>query len=288
MGSNKFYREERPGRVARQRRRILRSMAAPVTNAGFFRIHSPRRDIRPVRDARLIPPVYPGADPEFLVPGFAGFHQARPAPVDLRDLSRLVGYVPGANWRHSRRSREAASTIAWTHPVVHIAFRGCRSLCRPGPASNCRPRPNGNSRARRTSRRDLRLGRVNSAPAGQAMANTWQGRFPFENLAEDGFGGTSPVGAFPANGFGLYEHDRQRLEWDRERPYAPAASGKRKTIAAARPKRPNNPHGKPRRERRLRISARRTIACATGPRRGRAQTLDTPRPRIFGFRCVMR
>ena len=37
------------------------------------------------------------------------------------------------------------------------------------------------------------------APDGRIMANIWQGRFPFENLAEDGYEGTSPVGAFPAN-----------------------------------------------------------------------------------------
>ena len=35
------------------------------------------------------------------------------------------------------------------------------------------------------------------------MANTWQGRFPWENLLEDGFAGTSPVGSVPANGYGL-------------------------------------------------------------------------------------
>jgi hypothetical protein len=34
------------------------------------------------------------------------------------------------------------------------------------------------------------------------MANTWQGRFPFHN---EGWGRTSPVGSFPANGFGLLD-----------------------------------------------------------------------------------
>ena len=46
------------------------------------------------------------------------------------------------------------------------------------------------------------------------MANTWQGEFPWQNLLLDGYEGTSPVGAFPPNGYGLLRHDRQRLGVD--------------------------------------------------------------------------
>jgi sulfatase modifying factor 1 len=37
------------------------------------------------------------------------------------------------------------------------------------------------------------------------MANTWQGEFAQENLAEDGFERTSPVEAFPPNSYGVYD-----------------------------------------------------------------------------------
>jgi formylglycine-generating enzyme required for sulfatase activity len=39
-------------------------------------------------------------------------------------------------------------------------------------------------------------------PSGKHMANTWQGNFPLQNLVTDGFERTSPVTAFPANGYG--------------------------------------------------------------------------------------
>jgi len=33
------------------------------------------------------------------------------------------------------------------------------------------------------------------------VANTWQGEFPWENLLQDGYAGTSPVKSFPAEGW---------------------------------------------------------------------------------------
>ena len=50
-------------------------------------------------------------------------------------------------------------------------------------------------------------------PDGKAIANTWQGDFPWRNLLLDGYEGTSPVGAFPANGFGLHYMAGNVWEW---------------------------------------------------------------------------
>jgi formylglycine-generating enzyme required for sulfatase activity len=69
------------------------------------------------------------------------------------------------------------------------------------------------------------------------MANTWQGEFPLENLELDGYIGTSPVGRYPPNGYGLVDMIGNVWEWtvDWYQAYAswPTPAARRPTPAAA-------------------------------------------------------
>ena len=50
-------------------------------------------------------------------------------------------------------------------------------------------------------------------PAGVHRMNVWQGDFPRENTVADGYYGTCPVDAFPANGYGLHNMTGNGWEW---------------------------------------------------------------------------
>ena len=77
-------------------------------------------------------------------------------------------------------------------------------------------------------RRGIRWG-DEFTPDGKHMANTWQGEFPWQNLTQDGYAWTAPVGSFPANGYGLFDMAGNVWQWttdwyqEHERIKSPAA-----------------------------------------------------------------
>merc|ERR1711957_479999 len=50
-------------------------------------------------------------------------------------------------------------------------------------------------------------------PDGKWMMNVWQGPFPRENTAEDGYKAHGPAKAFPPNSYGLYSTVGNVWEW---------------------------------------------------------------------------
>lgn len=213
MGSDRFYPEERPRRSAEVGPFLIDR--APVTNARFARFveatgHvtlAERAQPHPEIAARMVPPCS-----AVFVPPAAGTALRGPA-----DWWRLV---PGACWRHPTGPASGIDGLE-DHPAVHIAFRDALAFA--AWAGKSLPTEAEWEFAAWSGQTDADYAWGNSlTPGGRHLANTWQGAFPFVNLLQDGFARTSPVGSFPANGYGLVDMIGNVWEWTTDRYAAPA------------------------------------------------------------------
>jgi formylglycine-generating enzyme len=207
MGSNDFYPEEAPAHTVTVDGFWLDQFQ--VTNAQFRRFVEATGYVT-VAERPLDPALYPDALPELLQPGGLVFHQP-PGPVDLNNYANWWAYVPGAQWRRPRGPKSSLAGLA-QHPVVQLAYEDALAY-----ATWAGKRLPTEAEWERAARGGLE-GAVYTwgdefAPGGQLMANTWQGEFPWQNQKLDGFEGTSPVGSFAPNGFGLYDMAGNVWEW---------------------------------------------------------------------------
>ena len=208
MGSDKHYPEEAPvHRVTVDGFWIDRT---PVTNRQFKEFvkatgHVTFAEIPPD------PKDYPGALPHMLLHRLAGVHAAEPSgrparlePVVAIHQGRRLAPSVRAEEQH-QRARQSSGRPCRLSPM--------RRLTRNGRARNCRPKPSGNSPRAAASTARTTPGVTSSRRAASTCANTWQGNFPHQNQNKDGFERTSPVIAFPPNGYGVYDMIGNVWEW---------------------------------------------------------------------------
>jgi sulfatase modifying factor 1 len=204
MGSDDFYPEERP--VHAEAVGGFWIDPAPVTVAQFRRFVKATGYVT-VAERPLDPEQYPDADPTLLVPGSLVFRPAR-GPVDLSDYRNWWEYVPGATWQ--RPEGPASDTyMRGRHPVTQVAYEDAAAY-----ASWAGKELPTEAEWEYAARGGLEGKRFAWGDEDRPdLANTWQGEFPWQNLMLDGYAGTSPVGSFPANGYGLHDMTGNVWEW---------------------------------------------------------------------------
>jgi formylglycine-generating enzyme required for sulfatase activity len=207
MGSNHHYPEEAPAHPVSVD--CFWIDCHPVTNQQFDRFVGATGYVT-LAEKTPRAEDYPGAIPEMLKPGSVVFQKPR---VPVSRLQHLVWwrYVIGADWRHPLGPGSNLDGKAH-HPAVHISYEDAEAYA--SWAGKALPTEAEWEFAARSGLdgAEYAWGDV-FMPGGELMANTWQGRFPWENLTCRGFEGTSPVGFFPPNAFGLFDMIGNVWEW---------------------------------------------------------------------------
>ena len=155
----------------------------------------------------------PAAD---LAPGALVFRPTE-GPVDLGDWRRWWDWAPGACWRHPF-GPDSGVDDRGDHPVVQVSYVDAAAYA--GWAGRRLPTEAQWEYAARGGSATVYSWGDEVTPGGRLMANTWQGAFPYRNDGALGWRGTSPVGVFLANGYGLLDVIGNVWEWTTT-PYSP-------------------------------------------------------------------
>ena len=180
-----------------------------VTNEQFARFVKATGYVT-IAERPLDPKEFPTLGSEDLVPGAVVFTPPK-HPVSLSQPLVWWSFVKGANWRHpdgpnsDLRGKE-------NYPVVQIAWPDALAYAKwAGKRLPTEAEWEFAARAGR-DRQEYPWGNELN-PNGKWMANTFQGHFPDDNTATDGYAGASPVASFPPNDFGLYDMSGNVWQW---------------------------------------------------------------------------
>lgn len=146
-----------------------------------------------------------------LVPGsmvFVGTDQ----PVSFEDNARWWKFVPGANWRHPQGPKSNIMGKE-NHPVVQVSYEDALAYAKwigkrlPTEAEWEFAARGGLKQANYSWGDEFK-------PQGQKMANTFAGQqFPVVDINNRNKIGTTEVGHFPANGYGLFDMAGNVWQW---------------------------------------------------------------------------
>ena len=196
LGSDDHYPEERPARWTEVSAFAID--VAPVTRAAFARF---------VGETGWI------TTAERLEPAGSAVFAMTEGPTDLGRPELWWRFVEGAAW-HSPHGPGSPVADLDDHPVTHVALEDAQAYCE-WAVKRLPSESEWEVAARGGLDQAVYAWGDAFAPDGRPMANLWRGAFPW--WSETPEPGPSPIGAYPANGHGLFDMIGNVWEWTSDR-----------------------------------------------------------------------
>jgi formylglycine-generating enzyme len=119
--------------------------------------------------------------------------------------------IRGAKW-NAPEGPGTNVTQRGKHPVVHVSWNDAQAFCQ-WSGQRLPTEAEWEYAARGGLKQSIYPWGNKLRPGGEHRCNIWQGEFPSHDTGDDGYTGTCPADAFPANGFGIYSITGNTWEW---------------------------------------------------------------------------
>jgi formylglycine-generating enzyme required for sulfatase activity len=161
--------------------------------------------------SKQLPPGTPRPSDELLMPASFVFQPSSPQSDPSYSSPQFWLWAQGASWR-SPKGRGTNTIGLENYPVVHISWEDANAYC--AWAGKRLPTEAEWEYAARGGLQNNIYPWGNSLSESQTLpCNYWQGAFPYNNTAKDGYYGSSPVKTYKPNGYGLFDMAGNVWEW---------------------------------------------------------------------------